>query len=36
VRRAVEILADDLVRTMKLLGADSLDALEPALVRLRP
>jgi L-lactate dehydrogenase (cytochrome) len=36
VRRAVEILADDLVRTMKLLGADSLDALEPAVVRLRP
>ncbi|HEV8164885.1 MAG TPA: alpha-hydroxy acid oxidase [Actinomycetota bacterium] len=36
VRRAVEILAGELVRTMKLLGADSVDALEPALVRLRP
>jgi L-lactate dehydrogenase (cytochrome) len=36
VRRAVELLAGDLVRTMKLLGADSVDALEPALVRLRP
>jgi L-lactate dehydrogenase (cytochrome) len=36
VRRAVEILAGELVRTMKLLGADSVGALEPALVRLRP
>jgi L-lactate dehydrogenase (cytochrome) len=36
VRRAVELLAGDLVRTMQLLGADSVDALEPALVRLRP
>jgi L-lactate dehydrogenase (cytochrome) len=36
VRRAVEILAGELVRTMQLLGADSVDALEPALVRLRP
>jgi L-lactate dehydrogenase (cytochrome) len=36
VRRALEILAGELVRTMKLLGADSVDALEPALVRLRP
>jgi L-lactate dehydrogenase (cytochrome) len=36
VRRAVDILAGELVRTMQLLGADSVDALEPALVRLRP
>jgi L-lactate dehydrogenase (cytochrome) len=36
VRRAVEILAGELVRSMKLLGADSVGALEPALVRLRP
>jgi L-lactate dehydrogenase (cytochrome) len=36
VRRSVEILAGELVRTMQLLGADSVDALEPALVRLRP
>jgi L-lactate dehydrogenase (cytochrome) len=36
VRRAVAILAGELVRTMQLLGADSVDALEPALVRLRP
>jgi L-lactate dehydrogenase (cytochrome) len=36
VRRAVDILAGELVRTMQLLGADRVDALEPALVRLRP
>jgi L-lactate dehydrogenase (cytochrome) len=36
VRRAVDILAGELVRTMQLLGADGVDALEPALVRLRP
>ena len=36
VRRAARLLAGELVRTMQLLGADSVDALVPALVRLRP
>jgi len=36
VRRAVDILANELVRTLQLLGADSVGSLEPAHVRLRP
>jgi L-lactate dehydrogenase (cytochrome) len=36
VRRAVDILADEIVRTLQLLGADSVSTLEPAHVRLRP
>jgi L-lactate dehydrogenase (cytochrome) len=35
VRRSVDILAAELVRTLQLLGADSLGGLEPAHVRLR-
>jgi L-lactate dehydrogenase (cytochrome) len=36
VRRAVDILAGEIVRTLQLLGADSVSSLEPAHVRLRP
>jgi L-lactate dehydrogenase (cytochrome) len=36
VRRAVDILATEITRTMQLLGADSMTRLEPAHVRLRP
>jgi L-lactate dehydrogenase (cytochrome) len=36
VRRAVDILATEITRTMQLLGADSVTRLEPAHVRLRP
>jgi L-lactate dehydrogenase (cytochrome) len=36
VRRAVDILANEITRTMQLLGADSVTRLEPAHVRLRP
>jgi L-lactate dehydrogenase (cytochrome) len=36
VRRAVDILAGEIVRTLQLLGADSVRSLEPAHVRLRP
>jgi L-lactate dehydrogenase (cytochrome) len=36
VRRAVDILAGEIVRTLQLLGADGVGSLEPAHVRLRP
>jgi L-lactate dehydrogenase (cytochrome) len=36
VRRAVDILASEIVRTLQLLGADGVGSLEPAHVRLRP
>ena len=36
VRRAVNILASEITRTLQLLGADSVSGLEPAHVRLRP
>ena len=36
VRRAVDILASEITRTMQLLGTDSVRGLEPAHVRLRP
>jgi L-lactate dehydrogenase (cytochrome) len=36
VRRAVDILASEISRTLQLLGADSVRRLEPAYVRLRP
>jgi L-lactate dehydrogenase (cytochrome) len=36
VRRAVDILAGELVRTMQLLGVDAVGSLEPGHVRLRP
>jgi L-lactate dehydrogenase (cytochrome) len=36
VQRAVDILAGELIRTMQLLGTDSVSRLEPAHVRLRP
>jgi L-lactate dehydrogenase (cytochrome) len=36
VRRAVDILASEITRTLQLLGADSVSGLEPAHVRLRP
>jgi L-lactate dehydrogenase (cytochrome) len=36
VRRAVDILASEIGRTLQLLGADSVRRLEPAYVRLRP
>jgi L-lactate dehydrogenase (cytochrome) len=35
VRRAVDILAGEITRTLQLLGADSVGGLEPAHVRLR-
>jgi len=36
VDRALEILRADLVRTMKLLGANTVGELTPALVALKP
>jgi L-lactate dehydrogenase (cytochrome) len=36
VRRAVDILTSELIRTLQLLGTDSVTSLEPAHVRLRP
>jgi L-lactate dehydrogenase (cytochrome) len=36
VRRAVDILAGELVRTLQLLGVDRVGGLEPDHVRLRP
>jgi L-lactate dehydrogenase (cytochrome) len=36
VRRAVDILAGEITRTLQLLGTDSVSSLEPAQVRLRP
>jgi L-lactate dehydrogenase (cytochrome) len=36
VRRAVDILTGEIIRTMQLLGVDSVSGLEPACVRLRP
>jgi L-lactate dehydrogenase (cytochrome) len=36
VRRAVDILTSEIIRTMQLLGADSVRGLERAHVRLRP
>ena len=36
VRRAIDILAGEIVRTLQLLGVDSVSGLEPAYVRLRP
>ena len=36
VRRAVDILTSELIRTLQLLGTDSMTSLEPAHVRLRP
>jgi L-lactate dehydrogenase (cytochrome) len=36
VQRALDILASELVRTLQLLGTDSVRSLEPAHVRLRP
>ena len=36
VQRAIDLLADDLARTMQLLGATSVDQLDESLVRLRP
>jgi L-lactate dehydrogenase (cytochrome) len=36
VRKALDILTADLVRTMKLLGADKVSDLHPGLVRLKP
>jgi L-lactate dehydrogenase (cytochrome) len=36
VQRAVDILTGELVRTLQLLGVDSVRRLEPAHVRLRP
>jgi L-lactate dehydrogenase (cytochrome) len=36
VRRAVDILAGEIIRTMQLLGVDSVTRLEPTHVRLRP
>jgi L-lactate dehydrogenase (cytochrome) len=36
VRRAVDILAAEITRTMQLLGVDSVGSLEPTHVRLRP
>jgi L-lactate dehydrogenase (cytochrome) len=36
VRRAVDILASELTRTLQLLGTDSVSSLEPTQVRLRP
>jgi L-lactate dehydrogenase (cytochrome) len=36
VQRALDILASELIRTMQLLGTDSVSGLEPAHVRLRP
>jgi L-lactate dehydrogenase (cytochrome) len=36
VRRAVDILTSEIIRTMQLLGADSVSGLEHAYVRLRP
>jgi len=36
VRRAVDILAGEITRTLQLLGTDSVSSLEPAHVRLRP
>jgi L-lactate dehydrogenase (cytochrome) len=36
VRRAVDILAGELVRTLQLIGADGVGALRPDHVRLRP
>ena len=35
VRRAIDILAGEIVRTLQLLGVDSVTSLEPAHVRLR-
>jgi L-lactate dehydrogenase (cytochrome) len=36
VRRAVDILTSEIIRTLQLLGTDSVSSLEPAHVRLRP
>jgi L-lactate dehydrogenase (cytochrome) len=36
VQRVVDILGGEIVRTLQLLGADSVTHLEPAHVRLRP
>lgn len=36
VQRAIDLLADDLARTMQLLGATAVDQLDETLVRLRP
>jgi L-lactate dehydrogenase (cytochrome) len=36
VRRAVDVLASEITRTLQLLGADSVSGLEPAHARLRP
>ncbi len=36
VRRAVDILTNELIRTLQLLGVDSVTSLAPAHVRLRP
>jgi L-lactate dehydrogenase (cytochrome) len=36
VRRAVDILTSEIIRTMQLLGTDSVSGLERAHVRLRP
>ena len=36
VQRAVDILTNEITRTMQLLGTDSVSRLEPAHVRLRP
>ena len=36
VRRVVDILASEIIRTLQLLGVDSVTRLEPAHVRLRP
>jgi len=36
VQRALDILTSEIIRTMQLLGADSVSSLEPAHLRLRP
>jgi L-lactate dehydrogenase (cytochrome) len=36
VQRVVDLLTGEIVRTLQLLGADSVTRLEPAHVRLRP
>ena len=36
VQRVIDLLADDLTRTMQLLGATAIDQLDESLVRLRP